>query len=171
MKEARKKKKRTMIRHLFDIGGHRLYRSISMKNRSIELFRLSKLDVFMRLVIAFHHGFYGILYDDQHDLDKIQATLDSMFDEKIYCRRLWDGTTVLYPHYSYEPPWPWSFWHDGQFHVDFHFSSQEPFEKRMRLMKDLRLHHRQRVVRLFDLAFLTCSTHEQSWIRHHVLSP
>lgn len=161
-----------MLRHLFDTFDRRMYSRSFYKTDSMEIFPLSKWDLMMRFVMAFHNGYLGILYDDQHELEKIQQILDSMFShlppETIQCRRLMDGTTVIYPM-SMTRSYPWSFSRDGEKYVDVCFCSQAPSEQRYRLMNDIRSFRRKTIPRLFDLAFMSCSTIEQSWIARYII--
>jgi len=126
--------------------------------------------------MAFRHGYLGIRYDDQDDLEKIQDRLDRIFcslpPKTICCRLRLDGV-VIYPHPMFfqigSNNYPWSFERNGARYADFSFKSQEWFERRQRLLSSLRKIKRK-IPSLYHMTLLSCSTREYKWFRFHVVS-
>jgi len=144
---------------------------------SLELFPLHKWDLYLRLLAAFRHGYLGIRYDDQHDLEKIQDRLDRIFcclPPKTICCRLMSNGVVIYPHPmsfqigSNNYPWPWSFERNGVRYADFSFKSQDWFGRRQRLMASLRKKNKK-IPSLYHMILLSCTTREYKWFRFHIV--
>jgi len=160
-----------MMRDLFLLSFDRTMYPTNTSDEIIsspQLFPLHKMDVYLRFVAAFRHGYAGICYDDQYDLDKIQYHLDTLFcSESVYCRRHTDEV-VIFPHPTCfginSCQFPWSFEIDGERYVDFGFPSHDWSDRRRCLMASIRSFQKP-IPRLFHMALMSCSTHDHRLVR------